>query len=644
MKIKMLVFLFLTAFATKNFAQEHALQKANTAYENYAYIDALKIYESVAAKGYKSVEMFQNMGNAYYFNGNYEKAALWYEELFSMNVKVESEYYYRYAQTLKSIGNNEKANKILSQFNQILNKKKKVKSTNKGNDYLKSIPNNSGRFTIENVDFNSKYSDFGTTFLGNKLVFTSSRDSLSSFELTHNWTNQYFTNIYFASFDSIGKFSKLEKWDKNINSKFNESSPIFTKDGSTLYFTRNNYLKGKRSKSSDKATLLKLYKANLKGNIWANVQELPFNDNEYSVAHPALSPDGKTLYFASNMPGALGQSDLFRVAINADGTYGKPENLGRKINTSERETFPFISEENELYFASDGHSGLGGLDIFVSKINDDGTIDEPINIGAPANSPQDDFAFWIDVTTRKGYFSSNRPGGKGFDDIYKFKETRKLNCEQFITRKITDDETKMAISNATVVLLDEQFHEIQKQYSDENGLYSFKVKCGLTYYIRITKQGFDTQEQKIEVGNNNDPNTSSIKMIKTIKKIGVGDDLAKVFGIKTIYFDLDKFEIRPEAAFELEKIVAVLKANPTMKVAIKSHTDSRQSFEYNLILSDKRAKATANWIISNGIDVMRLSAKGYGESQLINSCSDGIQCSEEEHQANRRSEFVVIAL
>jgi outer membrane protein OmpA-like peptidoglycan-associated protein/tetratricopeptide (TPR) repeat protein len=644
MKIKMLVFLFLIAFATKNFAQEHALQKANTAYENYAYIDALKIYESIAAKGYKSVEMFQNMGNAYYFNGNYEKAALWYEELFSMNVKVESEYYYRYAQTLKSIGKNENADKILSQFYQILNKKKKANSTNKGNDYLKTIPNNSGRFTIENADFNSKYSDFGTTFFGNKLVFTSSRDSLSSFELTHNWTNQYFTNIYLASFDSIGKFSKLEKWDKNINSKFNESSPIFTKNGLTLYFTRNNYLKGKRNKNSDKATLLKLYKANLKGNIWTNVQELPFNDNEYSVAHPALSPDGKTLYFASNMPGTLGQSDLFRVTINTDGTYGKPENLGSKINTSERETFPFISDENELYFASDGHSGLGGLDIFVSKINDDGSIEEPINIGAPANSPQDDFAFWIDVTTRKGYFSSNRPGGKGFDDIYKFTEKRKLNCEQLITGKITDDETKMAISNATVVLLDEQFHEIQKQYSDENGLYSFKVKCGLTYYIKITKQEFDTQELKIEVEDNMDSTTSSIKMIKTIKKIGIGDDLAKVFGIKTIYFDLDKFDIRPEAAFELEKIVAVLKANPTMKVAIKSHTDSRQSFEYNLILSDKRAKSTTNWIISNGIDAMRLSAKGYGESQLINSCSDGIQCSEEEHQANRRSEFIVIAL
>jgi outer membrane protein OmpA-like peptidoglycan-associated protein/tetratricopeptide (TPR) repeat protein len=644
MKIKMLVFLFLTTFATKNFAQERALQKANTAYENYAYIDALKIYESVAAKGYKSVEMFQNMGNAYYFNGNYEKAALWYEEMFSMNVKVESEYYYRYAQTLKSIGNNEKADKILSQFYQILNKKKKIKSTNKGNDYLKTIQNNSGRFTVENADFNSKYSDFGTTFLGNKLVFTSSRDSLSFFELTHNWTNQYFTNIYLASFDSIGKFSKLEKWDKNINSKFNESSPIFTKDGSTLYFTRNNYLKGKRNKSSDKATLLKLYKANLKGNIWTNVKELPFNDNEYSVAHPALSPDGKTLYFASNMPGTLGQSDLFRVTINVDGTYGKPENLGSKINTSERETFPFISDENELYFASDGHSGLGGLDIFVSKINDDGSIEEPINIGAPANSPQDDFAFWMDVKTRKGYFSSNRPGGKGFDDIYKFTETRKLNCEQLVTGKITDDESKMAISNATVVLLDEQFHEIQKQYSDENGLYSFKVKCGLTYYIRIIKQEFDIQEQKIEVENNIDHTTFSIKMIKTIKKIGIGDDLAKVFGIKTIYFDLDKFDIRPEAAFELEKIVAVLKANPTMKVAIKSHTDSRQSFEYNLILSDKRAKSTANWIISNGIDAMRLSSKGYGESQLINSCSDGIQCTEEEHQANRRSEFVVIAL
>ena len=217
------------------------------------------------------------------------------------------------------------------------------------------------------------------------------------------------------------------KFDKNINSKFHESTPAFTNDGKTMYFTRNNYLDGKKGKDGNEITLIKIYKASLENNKWTNISELPFDSNNYSTAHPALSPDGKTLYFASDMPGTLGQSDLYKVIINDDGSFGIPENLGNTINTEGRETFPFVNDENEIYFASDGHPGLGGLDIFVSKINADGTFSEVQNVGADVNSPKDDFAYLIDTKSRRGFFTSNRDGGQGYEDIYKFLETRKTH-------------------------------------------------------------------------------------------------------------------------------------------------------------------------------------------------------------------------
>ncbi|WP_428230133.1 OmpA family protein [Flavobacterium sp.] len=632
-------------FCFSTIAQTNSINYANDKYDKYAYVDAIKVYESVANKGYKDEKMFQRLGNSYYFNGELVKALKWYDELFAMNEQQDTEYLYRYAQCLKSAGNYAKADTILEKFNQKLTTDKRGLLFEANKNYLEEIKSNSGRFEIADAGINSKYSDYGSAVYDNKLVFTSARDTGGIAKKNFKWTNRSFTNLYTAELLPDGSIGTPQRFQKKVNTKFNESTPVFTKDGRTMYFTRNNFLDGKRGRDENKITLLKLYKANLINGEWKNIEELPFNSNQYSVAHPTLSVDEKTLYFASDMPGTLGQSDLFKVKINQDGTFGKPENLGATINTEGRETFPFISGDNELYFATDGRPGLGGLDIFVSKINNDGSFQQIQNVGEPINSKQDDFAFIIESKNRNGFFSSNRENGHGFDDIYRFTETRKLNCEQELTGTVTDAETNINLSNTTVALFDESFQPVAEVVSDEKGNYVFPaVKCGLKYFVRASKTDYESKETPVTIKKISGKTTLLIQLEKRVKPITVGTDLAKTLDIPIIYFDLDKATIKKESAFELEKIVEILKQYPTLKLDIRSHTDSRQTAKYNQVLSDKRAKATLNWLVDKGIDTSRLTAKGYGESQLVNGCSDGVKCSEEEHKLNRRSEFVITNL
>lgn len=647
MKNKVLLYItILGSMAFNGYSQSGAVKKADKQYAKYAYIDATQTYERVAAKGYKSADMFQKLGNAYYFNAELEKANKWYGELFAMGGDIAPEYYYRYAQTLKSAGDYAKADQMMVQFNQKASTDLRGQIFKDKQNYMDVIKANSGRYTIGDAGINSKYSDYGSAFFGKKLVFTSSRDTGSFAQKKHKWTNQYFTNMYAAEIGKDDSLSNPVKFAKSINSKFHEATPVFSKDGKTIYFTRNNYNDGHKGKDANKITLLKIYKATLKDSTnWSDATEVPFNSDSYSTAHPTLSADGKTMYFASDMPGTHGQSDIWKVAINDDGSFGTPMNLGTGINTEGKETFPTITDENELYFATDGHPGLGGLDIFMSKVNADGSFGEPQNIGAPANSPQDDFAYLIDTKTRKGFLSSNRTGGQGYDDIYKFTETRKLICEQVLAGVVTDLETGEILAGAKVTLMDDKFNKIKEVMSDAEGKYDFgTVECGKAYYVRGEKETYETKEQKVTISKESGKTDLPIQLEKKVKPVTVGDDLAKAFGIKIIYFDLDKWDIRPDAALELEKILDVMKQYPMMKIDVRSHTDSRQTKKYNQKLSDRRAASTIDWLVANGVEKARLTGKGYGETKLVNKCADGVDCTEEEHQANRRSEFIITGL
>jgi outer membrane protein OmpA-like peptidoglycan-associated protein len=646
--MKNFILLYITiisVFSFNSYAQKAQLAAADKKYNSFAYIDAIKTYERVAEKGYKSEDMFQKLGNSYYFNGELDKAAKWYDELFAMAPDQQPEYFYRYAQSLKAVGQTDKANEMLEKFHQKAGNDKRANLYEKNKNYLDRIKVNSGRYKVEDAGINTKYSDYGSAFYLNKLVFTSSRDTGGLMHREHKWTNQSFTNLYVTDLGEDMTPGKVSKLAKKVNSKFHESSAIFTKDGQTMYFTRNNYLDGKKGKDGNGITLIKVYKATFENNEWTKVTELPFDSDQYSVAHPALSPDEKTLYFVSDMPGTKGQSDIFKVKINEDGSFGTPENLGNGINTEGKESFPLVTDENELYFASDGHPGLGGMDVFVSKINPDGTFGDIQNLGDGVNSPKDDFAYLIDTKSRKGFVSSNRGGGHGFDDIYKFLEIRRLKCEQELYGTVTDLTTAQILPDAKISLFDSEFNLVNTVVTDPSGNYTFAVECGKTYNVRAAKMDYTTKEQKVTIAMENNGRTNlPIALEKEACKVAVGDDLGKCFGIKMIYFDLDKYNIRTEAALDLEKILDVLNQNPTMKLDIRSHTDSRATFKYNQVLSDNRAKSTINWLVKNGVDPSRLTGKGYGETQLVNGCSDDVKCTEAEHQLNRRSEFIITGL
>lgn len=627
--------------------QSIKIEKAEKAYDNLAYVNAIEIYEKVAKEGYKSSDLYQKLGNSYYFNGKLPEANKWYTELFSMKIAVEPEYYYRYALTLKSVGNYNKADEYLEKFSKMSQTDSRGTYFANQKNYLQVIAENSGRYTLKKVAINSNKSDYGSAFFGTKLVFSSGRDTIGFLKKKNQWTNENFTNLYITEITDEGKVLSLKKFDKVINSRFHEDTPVFTKDLKTVYFTRNNFSKGKIGRDENNLILLKLYKANLVNDKWENVMELPFNSDAYSVAHPALSPDEKTLYFASNMPGTKGQSDLFKVDILDEGKYGIPINLTGGINTEGRETFPFITNDNELYFASDGHPGLGGLDIFATKLDQNGMPGPVVNVGEPVNGSMDDFAYIIDKITKKGYFSSNRIGGAGLDDIYSFIENKELSLDVKVELEgvVVDSETNEVLEEATVTLYDSNFNEIEKVKADKEGKYSFtKVKPDKKYYVRSEKDNYETQETSITMPAVSGKKSLKITPAKKVKEMKIGTDLAKTFDIKIIYFDLDKFKIRPDASVDLAKIVAVMKQNPTMKIDVRSHTDSRQTFEYNQKLSNNRAKATIDWMVRQGIDRSRLTGKGYGESQLVNNCADGIPCSEEQHQENRRSEFIIVSM
>ncbi len=644
----LLTLILLSIIGNSVFSQENKLKRANEQYDKYQYIDAQKTYLQIIKKGYKDADILKNLGNSYYFNSQFEEAKKWYKELLeSYSSEVEPEYYFRYAQTLKSAKEYEEADVYMQKFTELTSNDERVKLFQNEPDYLKRIDFQSGRYEIENSSINSSFSDFGTAFFGRFVVFASSRDTLIFSKNIHQWNNESFLDLYRAEYNPVnGELAEIEKFSNTLNTKFHESTPVFTKDGKTVYFTRNNYTErrfGKDKKGTNKLKIYRSYK-NTQGD-WTTPQSLSFNSDEYSTAHPALSIDEKTLYFTSDMPGGKGQSDLYEISINTDGSFGEPQNLGSRINTEGKETFPFISDDNDLYFSSNGHNGLGGLDVYVTRLSPQ-TKEEKlvVNVGKPVNSPKDDFAFIVDVASKRGYFSSNRENGVGSDDIYSFLQLEDLKsfCEITIAGVVTDKDTNEILSGAKVSVYDSSNNLIKSIVVGEDGTYSQIVKCGSKYFVRAEKEEYVTSEKLVNTPEETQTLDTPLMLEKKIKSADIGDDLAKILSLKTIYFDFDGDYIREDAAIELAKVIEVMNQYPEMKIEVRSHTDSHGDDNYNLDLSERRAKSTVAYMIKNGIAEDRLVGKGFGETQPVNDCSNGSNCKKEEYQLNRRSEFIII--
>ncbi|UPZ17872.1 OmpA family protein [Flavobacterium humidisoli] len=644
MRIRKIILFMLLLFCFMSNSQESKLLKGKELFESRAYIDALKVYEQVANKGFESVELLQKLGDSYYFNSNYIEANKWYSKLFALDEQIEVEYYYRFSQTLKSVGDYKRSAEIMNRFSHVVGDQIRTKLYLKEEEYLSKIKANSGRFLIEPTSVSSSFSDFGPAFFENKLVYSSNKEYGKLFKKVDRWTNSPFNNLYIVELDSekfmpVNDGRKIEMASSN---KFHTSSAVFTKDGKTMYFTGNAAKGAKHSRRG--AFLLKIYKAEFVENKWSNIQELPINCLDCNTAHPALSSDEKTLFFVSDRKGGYGNADIYKVSISEDGRFGDAVNLGSDINTEGTETFPFMSNANELYFASDGHPGLGGLDIFVAPYEDE-KYSSVYNIGEPINSSFDDFSFIINEKNN-GFFSSNRAAGKGYDDIYGFKELEKLiYISDFIISGIVNEEiSNRALSGITVELYDAGLNKIGETKTDKEGKYSFKADKKSEYHIRISDQEYITSEITTSEKYMAKFGVPEILLQKKLVRADEGIDLAKVLGIKTIYFDFDKKRFRRDAIADLQKIVTVMQIYPNMHIDIRSYTDSRGFQNYNLHLSEERFKSVTAYLVKNGINPNRLSGKGYGENQLVNGCSDDVDCSEAEHQKNRRTEFIIISI
>ncbi|MBI2258822.1 MAG: OmpA family protein [Flavobacteriia bacterium] len=548
--------------------------------------------------------------------------------------------------------------------------------------------------------------------------------------------------MFLADTDSVQELNNLKLLTKRVNTKFHEGPLCFYPDNKKVFYTRNNISSGTDRRDEKGIQNLKLYLADVvDAHIWVNEKEFIYNSKDYSIGHPTISKDGKYLYFASDMPGGKGGADIYRVEILKDGSFSKPENLGFPINTEGHDMFPYINNEGLLFFSSDGHVGLGGLDVFVAIPNEKGNYLKLMNVGKPVNSNRDDFAFIIDENSLKGYFSSNRNDGKGDDDIYSFRLDKPFKPGLILKGKARDKSTNEILSNVEVKLLIQNKVEVVK--TDINGNYDFIVDENKDYQLLSIKEKYNPSNENISTFDINSseneivkdvylskiPNVSLYCLVKdtdtknplegvkisiidlnkgvefinetttlsgdflkaltetqlgdeldykiTVEKQGyvtkvhlfnykvekpgqinlhefldftlgkpkVGTDLATLINIKPIYFDLGKYTIRKDASEELDKIVKIMNDYPSMVVELGSHTDCRSSRAFNMKLSDNRAKASASYIKSRISNPMRIYGKGYGETRLKNSCAcEGkikSNCSEEEHQENRRTEFII---
>lgn len=667
--------LYIVLFGAYNsYSQTKLINKAEKEYDQKAYasVNSGNLFNVLIENKFASSAVYSKLGDSYFFNGDYANAVKTYDYA----DKLEDEYsftsgqLFRYAQSLKSVGRYSEATRFIKQ----LNLKKGKESLNSGTDYLKDIKDQSNRYSIKPVTVNSKMPDYGTAFYTQEsVIFTSARDTIGNPKYRDAWTGKPYFKLYEAKITQDGDLTDPKKLVGKINSVYHQSTPVITADGNTMYFTRSNFLGKKLKTDKSKITRLKIYRATLINGVWDKIEDLSINNDSYSNAHPALRIDGKSMIFASDRPGSLGQTDLYEVEIKANGTFGEPKNMGSSINTIGRETFPFVDKSGQFYFSSDGQAGLGGLDVFAADKNADNTYNIT-NVGEPINSGDDDFGFVIDAGSRKGFFSSNRSKN---DLIYSFTELepiKEIDKIVSVIGKIFDDKTSDFLPNVKITVYDENNKVVDIFYTDNAGEYILKIPEG-NYNVKYEKPGYIFADDKITAkatstsssspvspssttSTTTSPSSSGSNNLISIDKrlkidpnvdvfpsgsgyIKEGDNLTKTLQLRPIYFDLNGTRVKKVSLNEINEVVKVLKNYPTSTVEIKSHTDSQGNNEYNLKLSERRVQSTIKYLTSKGIRPARIEGKGYGETELLNECKDGVKCTDAQHEVNRRSEFII---
>jgi len=720
---KIILAIFIGAFCISSSAQSLRLKKADKLYNKLAFEAASDIYEDFLGSKEMTPTVLNYLAMCYYNTNQMEKAVSTFAKFVKAETASADELFY-YSQSLKQSGKIKEGDEQLKLLYAKSNQDSRAKSLIENLNYFEDLKAKGEKYTLNNLAVNSEYSDFGGYKYNNSVVFLSAKYQSLAVKRQWSWDGTRFLDAFFAD-DVNGEF-KNEKLFEKINSKYHEGPICFNE--TSLYFTRNSI--GKNKYGKDGIQNLSLYVGVIDNSGGISVSLLPFCSSDYSVGHPALSPDKKTLYFASDMPGSEGV-DIYEVSIKGFNEYGTPKRLEGNVNTEGDEMFPFISSNGTLYFSSNGHVGFGGLDVFM--VNKNGEV---VNLGEPVNSMNDDFAFVMKEDNKTGFVSSNRAGGKGGDDIYGFTYTGPIEIE--ISGLVTNAETKDVIAGAYVVLIDDKGKQITSVLTDKDGHYVLPALSGKMYTIQIKNDRFQLEESKLitqetsvkkdfelkentvvlvfnieqktthspladvkiqleDLAHNTTQNLNSDSkgyakqiyptykvgdsmnmqitlskegyLTKTVKlqipiqsrevnvselldialsELQVGNDLSEMIDINPIYFDLGKFAIRKDASVELDKIIKIMNEYPSMKIELGSHTDCRSSKASNQTLSDKRAKASADYIKKKITNPERIKGVGYGESRLkVNCPCEGnvkSDCPEEEHQKNRRTEFIITSM
>lgn len=727
---KIYISLFLLFGILQLNAQEAKIEKSQELFNGFAYHETINKLENVDNK---NIEVNRKLAESHFRIGEYEMAEKYFAEVVA-NENKTAEDVYNYAEVLKINQKYKQANQQMKAFAKIKPDDSRAQLFLQNKDYHKNLLNDIGQIKLHLLDMNSRQQDFGVAYCGDKLVFTSSKAKKNKIILRQwNWNKLPFLDLYTAELNDNKQLTNIEMFNASFNRKYHEGPASFNKEGTFMAFTRNNY----EGESSDHRIKLKIFFAFNEIGHWSIGEPFQYNSDDYSIGHPALTADGNTMYFASDMPGGFGGVDIYVSQKSESGSWSQPVNLGEDINTEGNEMFPFIHQNGLLFYASNGLPGLGGLDIFVATLFDVSKPGKPKNIGTPANSSHDDFAFVVNTRQTEGFLSSSRKEGKGNDDIYRFDLMKPFTPDKLIEgiaktdkgvllenvmvritnakgevidsvqtsdsgefefivpengrytvagRKdqytevekqieviqpitnadlvlkeqkaaslyclVTDKVSKEEIENVEITLKNKQTGEKQTLNTDENGdvekiLTEKKINDLINYDITFKKEGYLTKsityKQKInDYIRYNLHEELDIALIDM--DIEVGEKLNQLLNLQPIYFDLDKAEIRPDAAVELDKIVRFMNENPTVHIQLAAHTDSRASRGYNNRLSHKRAKATMDYIKKRIDNPRRIKGRGYGETKLTNQCKDGVDCTEKQHQMNRRTEFEVVKM
>lgn len=593
-------------------------------YDHIAYSDAITHYEKVYRKTNDSdVEL--KLADSYFKTGKLDSSETIYKRAIDHGNQVPK-LYFNYGKVLMANGKHteaagyfekhlqENANDLVAKM--LLTSCNSVMERYRDTTLFELKPIMEDQFT--NAFSIIEYQN-GAVFAADKEVFLGRKQAA--------WTGNSYLDLYAMKKDAEGNWMTPELLKGDINGQFHEGPACFMKDGNTVYFTRSNYYKRKMVVNEEEENNLKIFKATLIDGKWKNLEDFPYNSDDYSVGHPTLSDDGKTMYFVSDMPGGIGGTDIYKTILK-EGKWSEPENLGNEINTSGNEMFPYLHTDGTLYFSSDAHNSMGGLDVFITYF--DGTHwATPENLNYPLNSIKDDFGFSINKDQRTGFVSSSRAKT---DKLYSFEK----NPPTFNLYGIAHEKgNSTPISGVTVEVTNAATKEVISMVSDADGKFRLKLAPEAEYDLYCTKSGCFSRTDNIS--------TKGLKYSEDffadfeVEAIVVDKPIV----LENIYYDYNKWNIRQDAALELDKLVHILKDNPTIDIEMGSHTDARGSDQYNLILSDKRAHAAVRYLISQGIEPKRLTYRGYGETVHVNNCKNGVPCTEEEHQKNRRTEFKV---